>query len=40
MWEDLTVAVCLLGFVGAIALMLAELPTLVAQTRRALRRHR
>ena len=40
MWEDVTVAVCLLGFVGVLALMLAELPTMVAQARQAIRRHR
>jgi hypothetical protein len=34
MWEDVTIAVCLLGFVGALALMLAELPAVVDQTRR------
>ena len=39
MWEDVTVAVSLLGFVGALALMLAELPTVVAQARQAIRRH-
>ena len=40
MWEDVTVVLCLLGFVGALALMLAELPTLVAQARQAMRHHR
>ena len=38
-WEDVTIAVCLLGFVGALALMLAELPVVVDQTRQAIRRH-
>lgn len=40
MWEDLTVAVCLLGFVGALALVVAELPAVLAQARQAVRRHR
>lgn len=40
MWEDATLVVCLLGFVGALVLMLAELPTLIVQTRQAVRRHR
>jgi hypothetical protein len=40
MWEDVAVGVCLLAFVGALALMLAELPTMVAQARQAVRRHR
>jgi hypothetical protein len=40
MWENVTIAVCLLGFLGALALMLAELPTIVAQSRQAYRRHR
>jgi len=39
MWEDVTIAVCLLGFVGALTLMLAELPAIVAQSRQAVRRH-
>lgn len=39
MWEDLTIAFCLLGFVGALALMLAELPAVVAQVRQAPRHH-
>ncbi len=38
MWEDLTIALCLLGFVAALALMLAELPALVTQARQALYR--
>jgi hypothetical protein len=40
MWEDVTVAVCLLGFVGALALVLAELPVVLAQARQVARRHR
>ena len=39
MWENVTIVVALLGFVGALALMLAELPAVVAQSRQALRRH-
>ena len=39
MWENVTIVVALLGFVGALALMLAELPAVVAQSRHALRRH-
>jgi hypothetical protein len=31
MWENLTIALCLLGFVGALTLMLVELPVVVAQ---------
>jgi hypothetical protein len=37
MWENLTIVLCLLGFVGALALMLVELPVVVAQGQRALR---
>jgi hypothetical protein len=37
MWENLTLVLCLLGFVGALALMLVELPVVVAQGQRALR---
>jgi hypothetical protein len=40
MWEDVTLALCLVGFVGALALMLAELPALIAETRHAVRPHR
>lgn len=36
MWENLTIALCLLGFVGALALMLVELPVVVAQAQQAL----
>jgi hypothetical protein len=36
-WENLTIVLCLLGFVGALALMLVELPVVVAQGQRALR---
>ena len=39
MWENVTIVVALLGFVGALALMLAELRAVVAQSRQALRRH-
>jgi hypothetical protein len=35
MWENITIAVCLLGFIGALALMLVELPTVVAQMQHA-----
>ena len=38
MWENLTIALCLLGFVGALALMLVELPAVVAQAQQALHR--
>jgi hypothetical protein len=40
MWENVTIALCLLGFVGAMALMLAELPAIVAQSRQTFHRHR
>jgi hypothetical protein len=40
MWEGVTVAVCLVGFVGALALMLAELPIVLAQARQVARRRR
>ena len=39
MWENVTIALALLGFGGALALMLAELPTVVTQARQALHRH-
>jgi|tagenome__1003787_1003787.scaffolds.fasta_scaffold14008722_1 hypothetical protein len=38
MWENLTIVLCLLGFVGALALMLVELPAVVTQGQRARRR--
>lgn len=38
MWENLTIALCLLGFVAALALMLVELPVVVAQAQQALHR--
>jgi len=40
MWEDITVALSLLGFLGAIALVLAELPAVIAQAQQAIKRHR
>ena len=40
MWESVSIALCLLGFLGAMALMLAELPAVVAQSRRTVHRHR
>jgi hypothetical protein len=40
MWEDVTVVVCLLGFVGALALVVVELPAVLAQARQVVRRHR
>ncbi len=29
MWEDLTVALCCIGFAGAVTLMIAELPAVL-----------
>ena len=40
MWEDVTVALSLLGFLGAIALVLAELPAVIAQAQQVIKRHR
>lgn len=39
MWENVTIALCLLGFVGAMAVVLAELPAIVTQSRQTFRRH-
>ena len=39
MWENVTIALCLLGFLGAMMLMLAELPAVVAQSQRTVHRH-
>ena len=40
MWENVTVALSLLGFVMAMALVLAELPAVVLQSKQAFhRRH-
>lgn len=36
MWEDLTIALCCLGFVAAMGLMLLELAAVVTQARNAL----
>jgi len=33
MWEDLTIALCCLGFMTALALMLIELPAIARQVR-------
>ena len=40
MWEDIAVALGLLGFVGALALVLAELPAVIAQAQQAIKHHR
>jgi len=40
MWEDVAVALSLLGFLGAIGLVLAELPVVIAQGQQAMKRHR
>jgi len=40
MWEDVTVALSLLGFLGAITLVLAELPAVIAEVQQAVKRHR
>ena len=39
MWENVTVVLCLLGFVGAMAMVFVELPAVVTQSRQAFRRH-
>jgi hypothetical protein len=40
MWENLTIALGLLGFVVAMALVLAELPAVITQSRQAFHRRR
>jgi len=40
MWQDITLALCLIGFIAALALTLVELPAVVRQARRVAGRHR